>query len=139
MEAQGGTLALLVEREEARRRVGAFLGAEPDDLAFVRNATTGVIMAFTHGRSAWKLTNTATGEVFRTIDVAGQTGLNRVQWDLRGNPPAGAQNQAVGRGGGRGGFAGPEAEAGVYRVTLTVNGQNAGSETLRVLEDVWMR
>jgi hypothetical protein len=27
----------------------------------VGNANTGVIMAFTHGRSAWKLTNTATG------------------------------------------------------------------------------
>ncbi len=85
------------------------------------------------------ITNTATGEVFRTIEVAGQTGLNRVQWNLRGNPPAGAQSQAAGRGGGRGGFAGPEAEAGVYRVTLTVNGQNAGSETVRVLDDVWMR
>ena len=29
-------------QDEARRRVGAFLGADPDDLAFVRNATTGV-------------------------------------------------------------------------------------------------
>ena len=29
-------------QDEARDRVGAFLGADPDDLAFVRNATTGV-------------------------------------------------------------------------------------------------
>jgi len=29
-------------QDEARRRVGAFLNADPDDLAFVRNATTGV-------------------------------------------------------------------------------------------------
>jgi isopenicillin-N epimerase len=29
-------------QDEARRRIGAFLGADPDDLAFVRNATTGV-------------------------------------------------------------------------------------------------
>jgi isopenicillin-N epimerase len=28
--------------DDARRRVGAFLGADPDDLAFVSNATTGV-------------------------------------------------------------------------------------------------
>jgi isopenicillin-N epimerase len=29
-------------QDEARRRIGAFLGADPDDLAFVRNATIGV-------------------------------------------------------------------------------------------------
>ena len=33
---------LELAQDEARRRVGAFLNADPDDLAFVRNATTGV-------------------------------------------------------------------------------------------------
>jgi len=42
-----------------------------------------------------------------------------------------------GGGGGRGGGAGG-VRPGVYRVTLSVNGREAGSETFSVLEDVWL-
>ncbi len=92
------------------------------------------------GSATLTITNTATNEVLRTIDVDGKQGLNRLQWDLRGNPPAGAAGQGGrGGGGGRGGFGGPTAEPGVYRVSLTVGGRQVGSETFSVLEDIWMR
>ncbi len=42
------------------------------------------------------------GEVIRTIETTAETGMNRVQWDLRPNPPAGRAGGGGGRGGGRG-------------------------------------
>ncbi len=76
-----------------------------------------------------------TGEVFRDLDATGQEGLNRVQWDLRGNEPEEEE-----RGGG-GGFGrdnqAPLADPGLYRVRLTVDGLEFSS-TVRVLHDVWM-
>ena len=41
-----------------------------------------------------------------------------------------------GGGGGRGGGGG--IGPGVYKVTLTVNGKDVGSQTFRILEDVWL-
>jgi hypothetical protein len=115
------------------------------------NAPDGTALAFylpQAGAATLTITNTATNEVFRTIDVAGTEGLNRLQWNLRGNPPpappegarGGRGGGGGGGGGGRGGGGGgPAADAGVYRVTLTVGGREVGSATFSVLEDVWMR
>ncbi|MEX2271642.1 MAG: hypothetical protein WD690_09235 [Vicinamibacterales bacterium] len=86
------------------------------------------------------IADTVTGRPFRNITMKGEKGLNRVQWNLAGDPPAqepGAQ-QGGGRGG-RGGGGGPQARVGVYRVTLSVGGKDAGSQTLRVLEDEWLK
>jgi hypothetical protein len=88
------------------------------------------------------ITDTVTGKEFRSITVKGQQGLNRVQWNLRGNPPERTEGQGGGGqfgGGGRGGGnQGPMADAGVYRVTLTVGGKEAGSQVIRVVEDIWL-
>jgi uncharacterized membrane protein YgcG len=89
-----------------------------------------------------KLTITdVTGRVIREIAGPKEAGLNRVQWNLRGNPiqggaggrgagggqagggqPAGGQ---PGGGGGRGGFGGgPAVEPGTYLLKLTVGGKD---------------
>jgi hypothetical protein len=82
-----------------------------------------------------------TGKVMRTFNPCGENqaqncatknaGLNRVQWNLSGDPPqlpAGAQQALAGRGagggGGRGGLAGPAIEPGIYVVKLTVGGKD---------------
>jgi photosystem II stability/assembly factor-like uncharacterized protein len=79
------------------------------------------------------ISDAITGELFRSLDVSGVVGMNRVQWDLRGESPAGGR-------GGRGGFGGggaPQADPGVYRITLSAGGSEH-STTVRVLEDIWM-
>ena len=84
-----------------------------------------------------RIENPESGEVFRDLEGSGDAGLNRVQWNLRGNPPERPQGGG-GFGGGRfGGNQAPIADPGVYRVTLTVDGQSY-STTVRVLEDTWM-
>jgi photosystem II stability/assembly factor-like uncharacterized protein len=75
-----------------------------------------------------------TGELFRTLEGTIEAGLNRAQWDLRGERP---QNGRGRGGGGFGGGQGPEAEPGVYRVRLTVDGA-VHETTVRVLEDIWL-
>ncbi len=75
-----------------------------------------------------------TGEVFRHLDASGRAGLNRVRWDLRGDPPQRGQGQG---GGGFGRNRAPTADPGVYRVTLSANGREL-STTVTVLEDRWM-
>ena len=74
------------------------------------------------------IANALTGKVFRIMEGTGVAGLNRVQWNQRGNPP-----RALGRGGSEGQLAQP----GVYNVTLSVNGKEY-TTSLRVLEDSWM-
>ena len=67
------------------------------------------------------VSDVVTGEVFRDLEGTGHEGINRVQWDLEGNEPE------EGQGGGGFGFGGPQApvaEAGLYRVTLTVDGRS---------------
>jgi photosystem II stability/assembly factor-like uncharacterized protein len=78
------------------------------------------------------ITDIRTGEVFRHLQATGQMGTNRVQWDLRGDPPENGQ-----QGGGFGGNQTPTAEPGVYRVTLSVNGQSQ-ERMVTVLEDIWL-
>lgn len=72
------------------------------------------------------------GKVVREITGPKDAGLNRVQWNLRGNPPAAAAGGGGrgggggGGGGGRGGFGGGGAalEPGSYLVKLTVGGKD---------------
>jgi len=74
----------------------------------------------------------ASGRVIRELAGTKDAGLNRVQWNLRGNPVAGGGGrgagggggQAFGGGGGRGGFGGPAIEPGTYLVKLTVGGKD---------------
>jgi hypothetical protein len=79
------------------------------------------------------IVNPATGEVFRNLDGTAEAGINRVQWDLRGNPPR-RQGQAAGFGGQQ---RGPLASPGIYRVVLTVDGREY-RRNVEVLEDVWL-
>jgi hypothetical protein len=69
-----------------------------------------------------------TGRVVREMAGTKEAGLNRVQWNLRGNPvqgAAGGRGGQVGGGGGRGGFGGgPAVEPGAYLVKLTVGGKD---------------
>jgi hypothetical protein len=80
------------------------------------------------------VSNPITGEVFRHLDATGRAGLNRVRWNLRGDPPQRGQGQG---GGGFGRNRAPTADPGIYRVTLSVNGREL-STTVTVLEDRWM-
>ncbi|MBE3112209.1 MAG: hypothetical protein IMZ46_17170, partial [Acidobacteria bacterium] len=65
-----------------------------------------------------------TGKVVRTLTGTKEAGLNRVPWNLSGDPPAGQQAGAGGRGG-AGGFGGGAAiEAGSYLVKLSVGGKD---------------
>ncbi len=70
------------------------------------------------------------GKVVRNIAGTNEVGINRVQWNLRGNPPPRPANlPAGGGGGGGGGFAnlfniGPLLDPGTYNVKLSVNGKD---------------
>jgi hypothetical protein len=50
----------------------------------------------------------------------------------------GGRGGGGGGGGGFGGGGGGGVGPGVYKVTLSVNGKEVGSQTFRVLEDVWL-
>jgi len=84
-----------------------------------------------------------TGKVVRNLTGAKEAGLNRVQWDLRGDPPprpAGAP-QGGGRGGGGGGRfggfnQGPPVEPGTYLVKLSVDGKEFTTK-IEVEEDTF--
>src|SRR5690606_38683358 len=79
------------------------------------------------------IADAVTGEVFRDLSGPGSAGLHRVHWNLRGNPPEDDDEQG---GGGRQ-RQGPMADAGVYRVTLTLGGRTY-TQTVAVEEDRWM-
>ena len=84
------------------------------------------------------IAHAATGEVFRNLDGTMEQGMNRVQWNLRGNPPPRPAAQAGGGGGGFGGQQqGPMARPGLYRVTLTVGGRDY-TQMVEVEEDRWL-
>ncbi|MEE2900276.1 MAG: hypothetical protein VX815_17590 [Gemmatimonadota bacterium] len=87
------------------------------------------------------ITNTITGEVVRNLEGTGMAGMNRVHWNLRGDAPQGGGGRGGGGrgggGGGRGGRQGPQAQPGVYNVTLSVDGDEH-TTTVRVLQDRWM-
>ena len=73
------------------------------------------------------------GKVIRTITGTKDFGINRMQWNLRGDPPPRPANLPPGfgggGGGGGGGFAaffniGPLIEPGTYSVKMSVNGKD---------------
>ena len=74
-----------------------------------------------------------TGKVIRNITGTKEIGLNRMQWNLRGDPPARPANLPQGFGGGGGGGGGrgfgglfnigPIIEPGTYHLKLSVNGK----------------
>jgi photosystem II stability/assembly factor-like uncharacterized protein len=68
------------------------------------------------------------GRVIRNINGTKEVGINRVQWNLRGDPPPRPANLPPGFGGG-GGFGGlfnigPLMEPGAYQLKLSVNGKD---------------
>ena len=83
------------------------------------------------------ITDLRTGDVFRQLEATGGMGTNRVQWNLRGDRPENENGQQGGGGGFGGGNQGPMATPGVYKVTLTVNGESY-EQNVTVLEDIWM-
>jgi hypothetical protein len=75
------------------------------------------------------------GTEVRTMDGSKTAGLNRVTWDLGGNPPPGAAALA-GRFGGRGrGSLNPPLPPGQYLVRVSVAGKEIGSKTITVEPD----
>lgn len=79
------------------------------------------------------ISDLVTGEPFRTLEGTGEGGVNRVQWDLRGERP----EQVAGGGGGGGGNQAPVAAPGTYRVTLSLSQQEYHT-TVQVLSDHWL-
>jgi photosystem II stability/assembly factor-like uncharacterized protein len=73
------------------------------------------------------------GNLFQEITGAAKKGLQKVAWNMsrRVDP---AQQQGGPGGGGRGGF-GRQADPGVYKVTLTVDGKDIETKKLTVLPD----
>jgi photosystem II stability/assembly factor-like uncharacterized protein len=75
-----------------------------------------------------------TGKVIRNIIGTKEVGINRIQWNLRGDPPVRPPNLPPGFGGGGGGGGGggfggffnlgPALEAGTYYLKLSVNGKD---------------
>jgi photosystem II stability/assembly factor-like uncharacterized protein len=80
-----------------------------------------------------------TGKVLRNLTGTKEVGLNRVQWNLRGDPPPAPPGGGGGGGGGggRGGFGGgPAIEPGVYMVKLSVDGKEYTTK-VEVEADIW--
>ncbi len=76
-----------------------------------------------------------TGKVIRKIEGTKEAGINRVQWNLRGDPPPRPANAPQGGGGGGGGgggqggfFLGQPLEPGVYLVKLAVGSKEFTSK-----------
>ncbi len=92
-----------------------------------------------------------TGKVVRNLTATKEIGLNRVQWNLRGDPPprpanfrgfgggGGGGGQGGGGGGGGGGFfnQGPPLEPGTYIVKLSVGGKEYTTKVV-IEADTWM-
>ncbi len=82
------------------------------------------------------------GETISTLQVPAKKGLNVARWDTniggKGGQGGGMGGKGGGKGGqgggGKGGFGGQQAPAGLYRVVLTVDGQDL-STTVRIEAD----
>jgi len=78
-----------------------------------------------------------TGKVLRTMTGPKEAGLNRVQWNLRGDaPPRPAGAPTVGPGAGRFVPQGPLVEPGTYLVKLSVDGKEFTTK-VQVEADTW--
>jgi photosystem II stability/assembly factor-like uncharacterized protein len=110
------------------------------------NAPRGTAIAYyakaAGGDAKITITDTATGNDFRTVTAPSAAGLNRWQWDLCSTPIATPAGGGRGGGGGFGGGGcqggGRMAQPGVYKVTVNVGGKDIGSHTFKVLEDIWL-
>jgi photosystem II stability/assembly factor-like uncharacterized protein len=74
------------------------------------------------------ITDVVTGELFRELQPTREPGLNRVQWNLRGNASQGPGGQPQ---------QGSLARAGTYRITLTAAGRQH-TQLVQVLDDSWL-
>jgi photosystem II stability/assembly factor-like uncharacterized protein len=110
-----------------------------------RNPAPGTAVSYWLGKPASNVKITIsdiTGHEVRSIDGIKDAGLNRVQWDLRANPPArGAAAAQQAPGGGGGGFGrgrgnqGAVQPAGSYLLKLVVDGKTVGTKTVVIDED----
>jgi hypothetical protein len=127
------------------------------------NAPRGTAIAYTlpaaapAGQVLVTITNLASGAAVKTCVGTGRAGLNRFQWEMRGDAapggrgggteaapagptPCSADDGGGGRGGrGGGGGGGGGINPGIYQVKVTVAGREIGAETFSILEDIWMK
>jgi hypothetical protein len=143
--------ALLPTRDAVAWKRDYRIGTEiPGDKWWAgENAPPGTAIAFylkNGGMGDAKITiaDAVTGQEIRTQTTPTTAGLNRWQWNLCGNPPPAGTGGGVGGGGGGGGRGGGVcqgarvASAGTYKVTVSVGGRDVGSQTFKVLEDIWL-
>lgn len=95
------------------------------------------------GETTVTIADGVTGEVVREQKTTSTPGLNRWQWDLCSTPVRPPQPPPDFRSGSiTSGFSCPgggrSATPGTYRVRVTIGGAEIGSQTFRVLEDVWL-
>ena len=109
------------------------------------NAPRGTAIAFnlkTAGEAKLTITDTATGQEFRTETMPAMAGLNRWQWNMCSTPVVTTPQQ--GRGGGGGQFGGGcqgggrAATPGIYKLSVSVGGREIGTQMIKVLEDIWL-
>ena len=141
--------ALLPTRDAVLWKTDRRLNAEvPGDKWWSgENAPAGTAIAFVlrngGGDAKITITDLVTGQEVRTHTTPALAGLNRWQWNGCGNAVQGAGGGGRGGGGG-GGFGGggcaggAPMRIGTYRVTVNVGGRDIGSNTFRVLEDIWL-
>jgi len=142
--------ALLPTRDAVVWKQDRRLGTEiPGDKWWQgENAPRGTAIAYYAkaggGDAKITITDTVTGTEFRAQTTTSAAGLNRWQWDLCSTPIAAPAGGRGGGGGGGGGFGGGcqgggrMATPGIYKVTVNVGGKDIGSQTVKVLEDIWL-
>jgi photosystem II stability/assembly factor-like uncharacterized protein len=129
-------------RPAASYNLGAFrpaFGSPGDRRFWGKNPEQGAAVTYylrAPARSVTARIADGTGTVVRELgathfadELSG--GIHRVQWDLRHQ----SLPDSVAPAGGRGGGAGPFVRPGAYRVTLTVDGRDAGTKTVTVSGD----
>jgi photosystem II stability/assembly factor-like uncharacterized protein len=149
-DRQGSDAALLPTRDAVLWKTDRRLQTEvPGDKWWQgENAPAGTAVAFYlkngGGDAKITITDVVTGLEVRSQTMPALAGMNRWQWNLCGNPVAGAGGGRGGAGGG-GGFGGgacqggQPARVGTYRASVSVGGRGIGNNVFRVLEDVWMK
>ncbi len=129
-------------RGAASYNLGSFrpaFGSPGDRRFWGKNPEQGAAVTYylrTPARSVTARISDGTGAVVRELgaDLFADelsSGIHRVQWDLRHQ----ALPDSVAPSGGRSGGGGPVVRPGDYRVTLTVDGREAGTKTVRVSGD----
>lgn len=132
----------VAQRRPSNERMKDFEG---DRLFLGANPPRGASVAYylkSQARDVTLVVRDASGAVVRELDGdatkdARKPGVNAVVWDLRVRPLPRMRNQQGGGGGGFGGGGtnGPLVLPGAYRVTLSVDGRDVQSTTVRVAGD----